>query len=198
MVGGVILAAWTPFWAFVSGLSTIDFMRTSTGRPSIGTFYLSPTLSAGLNVVGFGVIVYAFILLSRQVSWGASVNHSESTSQQPRLDVPGFGVNTTLPDGRAIISCSLEDLGDAYHKNTIDQFNRLLSGKWIKTSGRIGENHGNGQVWLSNADPIFVLQFAEGWSDQLSPLGRGATITVRGKILKADYSGVRLEECELL
>jgi len=211
IVGGAILAAWTPFWTFVSGLSTIDFMRTSSGRPSIGTFYLSPTLSSGLNVAGLGVIVYAFILLSRQVSRGNSAR-SESNSQKPAAVPPAegppptipistsqdFGVQTVLPDGRAIISCSLEDLQAAFHKNTLDQFNRLLAGRWVKISGKIHENHGNGQIWLSNNGLYFVLQFAKGWNEQLSVLGRGVAVTVRGKIVQAQISAIYLDNCELL
>src|ERR1039458_2089809 len=68
MVGGAILAAWIPFWTFLSGLSTIDFMRTSSGRPSIGTFGVPPSISAGFTVAGICAMVWAFVLLSRSRS----------------------------------------------------------------------------------------------------------------------------------
>ena len=64
MIGGAILAAWIPFWQFLSALSTLDLMRTSGGHPSIGTFFLPKGLADGLTVLGIGMMVYAFTLLS--------------------------------------------------------------------------------------------------------------------------------------
>lgn len=66
MIGGAILAAWIAFWRFVSALSTVDLMQTSTGRPSIGTFFLPRGLADGLTVLGVGLMVFAFLLLARR------------------------------------------------------------------------------------------------------------------------------------
>jgi hypothetical protein len=66
MIGGAILAAWIPFWRFLSVLSTIDFMRTSTGRPSLGTFFLPHGVADGITVLGLGVMVYAFMVQARR------------------------------------------------------------------------------------------------------------------------------------
>ncbi len=65
VIGGAILAAWIPFWTFVSAVSTVDFMRTASGHPSIGTFFLPRGIADGVTVVGFGVIIFAFVLLAR-------------------------------------------------------------------------------------------------------------------------------------
>jgi hypothetical protein len=66
MIGGGILAAWNPLWAFISALSTFDFMTTSGGHPGIGTFFMPRGMADGITVVGIGVMVFAFILLSRR------------------------------------------------------------------------------------------------------------------------------------
>ena len=65
MIGGGILAAWIPFWTLVSTLSTFDFMRTASGHPSIGTFFLPSGLSNGVIVLGIFVMVFAFVRLAR-------------------------------------------------------------------------------------------------------------------------------------
>jgi len=65
MIGGGILAAWIPFWNFVSTLSTIDLMRTAGGHPSIGTFFLPRGIADGLTVLGIGVMIRAFITQAR-------------------------------------------------------------------------------------------------------------------------------------
>jgi hypothetical protein len=110
----------------------------------------------------------------------------------------GFDAQTILPDGRAINSCSLEFLARMYRENTLDRFNRLLAGNWIKISGKIDDNHGNGLVYLVHTSPLIRLQFAKGWEEQLSVLKRGSSITVRGKVLAASGSAIGLGECELL
>jgi hypothetical protein len=100
-----------------------------------------------------------------------------------------------------IISCAQEDLKLAYKNHTIDQFNRTFGGKWVKLLGEIAENHGGGFVFLAGSSspiPILVLQFGEGWEESLSELPRGAAITFRGKIGKADSQSVRIDDCELL
>jgi len=68
MFGGAILAAWIPFWKFVSALGTFDLMRTASGHPSIGMFFLPAGLADGLTVVGIGMIVYS--VLTRQKHGG--------------------------------------------------------------------------------------------------------------------------------
>ncbi len=77
MIGGAILAAWIPFWQFVSALSTIDLMRTSTGRPSIGTFFLPRGLADGLTVSGIALMVFAVVLLARRTDKEASEELAE-------------------------------------------------------------------------------------------------------------------------
>jgi hypothetical protein len=108
------------------------------------------------------------------------------------------GAQTVLPDGRTIISCSLKDLIAAYNDNTQEQFNRLLGGKWLKLSGSIRDNYGNGQLRLEQGFPHVVLQFGEGWEEQLSALPRGSSVTIRGQMLGSDSISIQLKECELL
>ena len=222
MVGGAILAAWIPFWTFLSGLSTIDFMRTSSGRPSIGTFYLPASLSAGLSVVGTGVMVYAFVLLYRRTSadhsgGGIAVSressrvapmelsaHPTSLSKLPSRTLPDVFLNAvTLPDGRVISSCNLEDVIAVHKANTTEQAHRLLVGKWIKFPGTVEDISTDGIVNLASTNrsdplPVFVLKFAEGWEKQLSALQRASSVTVRGQIAGLEYSFIRLKACELL
>jgi hypothetical protein len=213
MVGGAVLAAWIPFWTFASALSTLDFMRTSGGHPSIGTFYLPAGISAGLTVVGIGVMVYAFILLSHRTSQSFSdgtsvpmagtVPPEKADKHEPGLDVLPPGV--TLPDGRTISTCRLEDLIAIYKENTTDQANRLLVGKWIKFSGEVHDNQGDGSVYIVHSgifgmpSPVLVwLQFGKGWEEPLSTLRRGSSITARGQIVRVSSAVIRLERCELL
>jgi hypothetical protein len=222
MIGGAILAAWIPFWTFASGLSTIDFMRTSGGHPSIGTFYLPAGISAGLSVLGIGVMVYAFILLSKRTS-ADQRNPADSSGGVP-ISVPSEPARThdtvapvpaanpkptdvlrptvLLPDGRAISSSSQQELTAIYRANTTDQASRLLVGKWIKFSGKVRDNHGKGSVFLASIDaepcPVILLGFGEHWEEQLSALQRGCSVTVRGQIVRVGNSHIGLENCELL
>jgi hypothetical protein len=109
-----------------------------------------------------------------------------------------FDAQTVLPDGRAIISCTQEDIVAAYRDNTIDQFHRLLSGKWIKISAKIEDNRGKGKITLMGGIPYFNLQFKKGWEEQLAVLKRGSSVTVRGRVVEADPLCIRFDECELL
>src|SRR3954452_25407650 len=70
MIGGAALAAWIPLWNFISVVSTIDFVRVNGGRSSIGTFFLPRGIADITTVLGIGVMVYAFILLSKPSAAG--------------------------------------------------------------------------------------------------------------------------------
>ena len=217
MIGGALLAAWIPFWTFLSGLGTIDFMRTSGSRPSIGTFYLPPAISAGLTVVGIAVMVYAFVLLSERtivqpsearIAPTESVHLPESATPQmvfvPLPDTPDvFRDTVMLPDGRSISSCSLENLIAIHKANTTDGASRLLVNRWIKFSGVVDDVDTDGYVSLAPLDrlkplPIIVLKFAKGWEQQLSALQRGSNVTVRGQVVRTRDNHIRFENCELL
>jgi hypothetical protein len=98
--------------------------------------------------------------------------------------------------------CSLLfEAGNKY--NTTDQASRLLVGKWIKFSGEVHDNVGNGVVYMMishrfQLSVLVVLQFGNGWEEQLSKLSRGSRITVRGQIVTVNNLGIHLEQCELL
>jgi hypothetical protein len=92
----------------------------------------------------------------------------------------------------------LEALLTAYHDNTTDQFNRFLGGKWIKISGKIKDNLGNGRLTFLHKYDTVRLKFGKGWDEQLSLLSRGADVTIRGKLANDNYAGIELSECELL
>jgi hypothetical protein len=109
-----------------------------------------------------------------------------------------FGSPAILPDGRKVISCSLEDLLVAYNDMTKDQFNRLLAGKWIKLTGKMKDNDGNGQVTLASDSAIIRLQFGKGWEESLAVLRRGSSMTIRGKIVDVGDLAIRFADCELL
>jgi hypothetical protein len=115
-----------------------------------------------------------------------------------------FGAAVThLPDGREIISCDLGQLGKIHRTNTLDQANRILRGKWVRMSGEIDNNHGDGEILLNYSSPLrlgplIYLQFTEGWTEQLSMLSRGSKVTIRGCISVVDVTVIKLTDCELL
>jgi len=205
-------------------------MRTSSGHPGIGTFFLPRGLADALTVVGVGVMVYAFILLSRRTSADtggvvmvAALNESTrmadvdatTLASRPETNVDAVMPASkpqalsevlpppiTLPDGRAIYSCSVKDIVAIHRANTTDQTSRLLVGRWVKLTGTIGDNRGKGVVYLDAIDgdprPFLVLQFVKGWEEHLSTLGRGSSITSRGQIVQLDITHIYLERCELV
>jgi len=116
-------------------------------------------------------------------------------------DVPlGFGGMMTLPDGRSVISCTMEELATEYRNYTKDQFNRRLAGRWVKVSGEIRDIHSDGDVWLKWVQGVATkLEFGQGWSESLSTLRRGGTVTFRGKIAEASVGEyIIIGKCELL
>jgi len=88
MIGGAVLAAWIPLWNFISFVSTVDFMRTSSGRPGIGTLFLPRGIADGATVLGIGGMVYAFILLAGKTRFKEekSQQNSKSEEQQNETD----------------------------------------------------------------------------------------------------------------
>jgi hypothetical protein len=132
--------------------------------------------------------------------WARDAGGTESNPPADALPTP-----TVLPDGRAIHSCTLKWLAKIISTSTTDQASRLLLGKWVKFSGKIDDNRGNGWIWIfasglpSNIRPLLAsLQFGEGWEEQLSKLRRGSEITVRAQIISIDGGSVKMEGCELI
>lgn len=225
MIGGGILAAWTPFWTGLSALSTLDFMRTSTGQPSIGTMFLPVGVSSGFTVLGIFVMVFAFIRLAGQnahfpqserpfrntqesssrviatalVSMGSKTLLSPPANAIPHEPTLAFGYLIVLPDGREVVSCEQGDLRAAYKANTIDQCNRLLCGRWVKLFGDINQNFGKGHIILEYSEsPMLSLRFSEHWIEQLSCLTRGSTVTFRGRIFEVDQISINIRDCEMV
>jgi hypothetical protein len=116
----------------------------------------------------------------------------------PPAPVLSFGTQMVLADGRVIIVCSPENLQTAHKDNTVDRFKRLLGGRWVKISGTVRQNYGDGLVFLTQDSPIIVLHFAKGWIGQLAELRLGSIVTIRGKVTDADSLSINLAECELL
>jgi len=86
MAGAVLLAAWIPLWTFISTLSSFDFLMTSTGRPSVGTFFLPRGLADGVTVAGIVVMVWAVIARTRQVEKLKHADEEQSESAAPKID----------------------------------------------------------------------------------------------------------------
>jgi hypothetical protein len=155
-----------------------------------------------LCIAFFSASVLNFIALRTKA--GASIGENVGSAARPTpigelSSQQRFGdAQTVLPDGRTIISCSLKDIKAVYDDNTREQFNRLLGGKWLKFSGSIRDNDGNGQLRLEQSFPHVLLQFGKGWEEQLSVLPRGSSVTIRGQMLGADPISIELKECELL
>jgi hypothetical protein len=180
-------------WIFMAGLIIAGLLHVAAAM-----IHPKPDASIEQNPqrrlpTGMGIVMaMSFGLMG--VAVGLAIKESPSGRQTPLFDA-----HTVLPDGRAVISCSPEDLQVAHHNSTIDQFNRLLGGKWVKIYGKIEENYGNGLVFLTTQEyPMIVLQFGKGWDEQLSILPRGSSVTIRGKMGIASLAAIHLEECELL
>jgi hypothetical protein len=124
--------------------------------------------------------------------------HTAITQGQTVKLGAAFDAQTVLPDGRVIISCKQEDIVAAYRDHTRDQFRRLLSGKWIKVSAKMADNHGKGHITLMGGMPFFNMRFQKGWEEQLAVLKRGSSVTIRGRIVDADPLSIDFDECELL
>lgn len=112
---------------------------------------------------------------------------------------PLFGTQTTLPD-RVVVSCTIEELQDAYRTQTLIQITARLHGKWIKLSGKVDDIS---KTWLHVARPIrdsplITCRFENKWAAQLERLTKDQTVEIRGKFLEASHTTFTLEECELL
>ena len=223
MIGGSILAAWIPFWTFLSALSTVDFMRTSTGQPSIGTMFLPVGISSGFTVLGISVMVLAFVRLAgtekrdtqsprvqrnikeeriTRVAIPVKILTSEPIAPlqpAPAKTTPPFGAIMKLPDGRQVLTCEQGDIAQIYLDNTVDQCSRILVGKCLKFSGRIKENLGNGKIYLEYVDgPLISLEFGNHWIESLATLGRGSSLTIRGRVSNVNQASIRFDNCEIL
>ena len=153
------------------------------------------------------VFLAGLVLSAGLHAYAAARTHSGTRTNMRRSPIgvstasiphPIFGAPTVLPDGHEISSCTPEDIQAVYHANTIDQFNRLLGGKWFKMSGKINQNHGKGLIFLEQHSPLIVLQFGKGWDEQLSLLPRGSDVTFRGKLMASNLGAIELHECEVL
>ncbi len=59
--GAALLIGWQKLWAVISALSTLDFMRTASGHPSIGTFFMPVALADAINLFGLTILIYLMI-----------------------------------------------------------------------------------------------------------------------------------------
>jgi hypothetical protein len=158
-------------------------------------------LSTGAMLAwGIGLAAAVWLAWPVVVGLGPKEPPSEHTKFPAIIQQPSFGTPMDLPDGRTILSISPDDLQAAHHNNTVDQFNRLLGGRWIKISGKIRNTYGNGLVFLKLTEdyPLIVLHFGKGWYEPLSVLPLGSSMTIRGKVEGTDGVYINLSECELL
>jgi hypothetical protein len=194
VIGGGILAAWIPFWRFVSFLSSFDFMRTASGRPSIGTFFLPSGLADGLWIVGIAMIV--FVVVTREMQESPYITRQEiarATDATPVIEARIFAERTA------------EELMNFFAGHTTVDANKLLEvymGKWLQVSGVFDDvtaHHLGLTVYieLPNHSSVF-MQFEPEWHDRLLMLKRGSIITVVGKIHRVSWTNLALRECELI
>jgi hypothetical protein len=190
--------------AAVVGAICLRFIATWVPKPTTSTQQspadnerLSIRLRAYVPQIVFGLVVACYLVWC---AWMLVDQWAERRRLDPHPEpMPSFSIQMVLPDGRAIINSTPEDLRAAFHNSTVDQFNRLLGGKWIKLSGKIQDNLGNGTVMLlAPSPPSIFLDFGKAWEDQLSTLPRGSSVTIRGKMGPARPSWIILVECELL
>ena len=131
-------------WTRKPAASTEQSPADSEHLPSLWSQALA--FWSPLNVVEKGYLVGAACFVVWCVwalVWLLSV---EKKIVPPWEPTPSFGVSMILPDGRAIIASNPHDLQTARRNNTMDGFNRLLGGKWIRLSGKIEDNLGNGKA----------------------------------------------------
>jgi hypothetical protein len=167
-----------------------------------GHDYMALVINAGITGLLWMMLIVLSIRCWRQTDPPKPLHEApQSRSDEPKRLPDVFATTLTLPDGRAISSCRIEDLIAIHEANTTDQASRLLVGKWVKFFGKLRDNHGDGIVLLESEPsrwPIFILPFREGWTEQLSELQRGSNVTVRGQIVSIELGHIRLHGCELL
>jgi hypothetical protein len=60
------------------------------------------------------------------------------------------------------------------------------------------ENIGDGTLILTQRSPVIGLLFSKGLTEQLSVLPRGASVTIRCRVMPSKANFITLMECELL
>jgi hypothetical protein len=193
-------------WSSKSPQSATELNREVSVPPLMWLFLGGLVLSGGLHA--YAAVVQAktrpdkalsSIRQQSPIRRQAKETPTDQRQAQPNKELPSpFDSQTTHPDGRTIINCTPEDLQAFYRASTIDQTTRLLTGKWLKMSGKVDNVHGDARVYLEHHSPMIVLRFAKGWEEQLSMLRRGSSVTFRGKIKGVDSLSIDLEECELV
>ena len=219
LTGIGVAVALVLYFVITEGLDWLSRMDTVEHRwPGLGAnlraFVDNRALRVVIGIVAISLLVKVLIDL-RSVHRPPDGSEKPSGFQSAKPDTtPGAAPpNTapidspaqamTLPDGRTIITSSPEELQATFRANTIPQFNRLLSGKWIKMSVRVEDIWSGGRIYAPQAPPPdppmgMILQFSKGWDDELSKLARGSTVTVRCRITEARPSSIGLDACELL
>jgi hypothetical protein len=154
----------------------------------------------GVILVSGGLHAYA-----ARVQGQSNTNHDHPTDADlgGQANSPLFGVQTTLPDGRVVISCTINEIQAAFDTYTVAQINRAVVGKWIKLSGTIQNVNAasNIGVWVtlqSNVSISIFFIFENSWFEQLHALPRGRSVTIRGEARKAESTTLQVAKCELL
>jgi hypothetical protein len=213
MIGAGIIAAWGPFWRAVSFLSSIDFMRTASGRPGIGTYFLPPGLADLLMVVGIGLMVFVFV--SREMQGSPHGYSSAMPFSRPDQEPPAHHEPPPLhqePSGhrseeRLFVDRTPQELMRFREEHTSVNANKLLEvfmGKWLRVPG-IFEDVAVERTTLfvtlvmptGTSRSVAFLYFQLEWHDRLLMLKRGAPITVIGRIVSVGLGEVVLTDCEL-
>jgi hypothetical protein len=116
---------------------------------------------------------------------------------------------TILPDNRIVIGLAPEKLCAFFEGVTTAQGNRMVQpylGKWMKVSGEVTDtNHVPGQFSRISfgrfgrlGECSFTMFFEEKWSEHVSILNAGETVTVLGQLKSVEQTHIVLDPCELV
>jgi hypothetical protein len=107
--------------------------------------------------------------------------------------------------GRVVVGVSPKFLTSLYEQHMAIQSDRLAAayiGKWMKITGRLKNVSMIGQSLMSVSfwedTMVIIMYFDLAWSERLTVLIRGQTISVMGKIEKINQSDLQLTDCELI
>jgi hypothetical protein len=116
---------------------------------------------------------------------------------------PEISSPTVLEDNRVVVGTNPERLCAFFKDATTAQGKRLVQpyiGKWMRVSGKVS-NVGDSHISFRNfgvAGVLIIMFFDDKWSDRISVLEMGTTVTVLGQIREIDVLGLQLRNCELV
>ncbi|MDT5063040.1 MAG: hypothetical protein QOH63_3499 [Acidobacteriota bacterium] len=159
------------------------------------------------RVVDIAIFATAFLLLS--IAYGISKHQRRAiipnAAQPEAVETETQESEALASTERIIVNVMPEYLMSFYHEHTGIQAEKLFAaykGKWIKVAGKLGDVRASedySTVAFEYGSPeTIIMFFYEEWTERLSILRRGDSITVLGQIEKGDAYTLTLDNCELV